>query len=293
MQEQLAVSVVLGALLVIAMAAVGMLWRAYRRSDDAHRRLVERIETLKGSPDHALAQHADQLQALGRVLAGVAHDLNSTLSVVVMNLDVMQQDPALTDRHSRRIENMIKATQKGTNLTRHLLSLSHRHKPQKDVVCLAECLPSLVELLQTALGKNVEIETMVAEDLWNTHLDVSAFETAAVHLALATAGATPMVDRLAIELKNLILDNVGQSRREGVDTGEHVLLVMASSGPSAAPESGKQASPTDDLFGPGPGLLAVERFAMHSGGHLRIERDGGCGMRAVLYLPRCCETTEV
>jgi signal transduction histidine kinase len=287
MQELSAASLVLIALLVVAGIAMAVLWRAYRRSEEAHRRAE--IRTQPG--DNELAPHFDQLQALGRVLAGIAHDLNSTLSVVVMNLDVMQQDRGLVERHGRRLDNMMKAMQKGTNLTRHLLGLSHRHRPQMDVICLDELLPSVLELLQAALGKQIELETRVAGDLWNTQVDVTGFETAAIHLALATVGAAPAASRLTIELRNLVLDESDRSRLQGVEPGEHVLLVMTSS--AMAPASAMDESPTVDSLDSEPGFRAAERFAGRCGGHLRVERNEGAGMRAALYLPRCRQETEV
>jgi K+-sensing histidine kinase KdpD len=288
-------NLVLGALLVIAIIAMALLWRFYRRSEDARRRLAERSDALALASERNhddLARRIDRLQALGRVLAGVTHDLNSALSVVVMNLDVMQQDPALGERHGRRIENMMKAMQKATNLTRHLLNLSHHQKPQTDVVCLADILPSHIELLQSALGKNIEIEMRAPQNLWPTHIDVPAFETATLHLALAMAGAAS-VERLVIELKNSTQGAVGRGCGKGIEGGEHVLLVMTSVGSGVVAGVSQDAMPANDFFGPIRGIETVERFAAHCGGRLALEQESGTAMRATLYLPRCRETTAV
>jgi hypothetical protein len=160
-----------------------------------------------------------------------------------------------------------------------------------DVICLDEFFPSLLELLQAALGKQVELETRIAEDLWNTQVDVTGFETAAIHLALATVGAAPGASRLTIELKNLVLDESDRGRLQAVEPGEHVLLVMASS--AMAPASALDEPFAANSLDSDPGFRAAARFAGRCGGHLHVERDGGAGMRAALYLPRCRQETEV
>lgn len=285
-------SVFLGAFLIIAVIAAALLGRAYHRSDQARRDLAARLQSLAASEDYERASDRDRLQALGAALAGIAHDLNSALSVVVMNLDLLQQDRA-AEGHTRRVEAMRKAMEKATRLTRHLLRLAHRQEPEMDVVCLAELMPSLVELLQAALGKSMAIETRVAPDLWPTQIDVAAFDTAALHLALATAGAMQEPERLTIELRNGDGGEADCGAADGHERGEHVLLVMACSGASARGEKAPREPAADDLFGRGPGFAAVERFAVRCRGHLSIAPIGESALRAALYLPRCRETTTV
>lgn len=286
-------SVFLGAFLIIAVIAAALLGRAYHRSDQARRDLAARLQSLAASEDHERTSGHDRLQALGAALAGIAHDLNSALSVVVMNLDLLQQDRAPAEGHTRRVEAMRKAMEKATRLTRHLLRLAHRQEPEMDVVCLAELMPSLVELLQAALGKSMAIETRVAPDLWPTQIDVAAFDTAALHLALATAGAMQEPERLTIELRNGDGGEADRGAADGHERGEHVLLVMACSGASARGDKAPREPAADDLFVRGPGFAAVERFAVRCGGHLSIAPIGESALRAALYLPRCRETTTV
>jgi len=275
-------SVVGGALLAIAAITAGLLWRAYRRSEMARQDLAARLKERMAEEDQGHLRRVDRLQALGEALAGMAHDLNSALAVVVMNLDLMRQDRTLAENHSRRIDTMGKAMQKATRLTQHLLRLAHRQEPQMDVVCLAELLPSLIELLQAALGKSIAIETRVAPDLWPTLIDVAAFDPAALHLALATSGATHDAEQLTIELRN------GDS-----DPGGAVELIMTSRGASARTDDGSRAPMANNLFGAGSGFAAAERFAQQCCGRLSIVPVGESGMRATLSLPRCRETTTV
>src|SRR5579863_7453162 len=98
-----------------------------------------------------------RLSALDAMLGGVAHDLNNALSVVLMNLDVMQQDAALMNKHGRRIDGMLDAMTGASALVRHLLNFSHSRRPEPEVISIAEVMASLAELLQVAIGREVDI----------------------------------------------------------------------------------------------------------------------------------------
>src|ERR1700691_4474012 len=129
--------------------------------------------------DEALPASAEaRLRALDAMLGGVAHDLNNALSVVLMNLDVMQQDPVLTGKHGRRIDGMLDAMTNASALVRHLLNFSHSRRPEPEIVSVAETLESLVELLQVAVGKEIEIAMEAADDVGPccVVVDLASFE---------------------------------------------------------------------------------------------------------------------
>jgi signal transduction histidine kinase len=270
--------------LVVAIAAAVVSWLAYRRSEHAKRRLQHLGNQQKRNPDDAFVLGADQLQALGKVVASIAHDVNSALSVVVMNLDVMQRDQALSDQHRRRIDNMIKAAQRGTSLLRYLLDLAHRNSEQPDVVQLSEIMPALIDLVQAALSKKVEVEPVIAPDLWNTRLSISEFEIAAIHLATKIGHAMPDMSRLTLELKNDVLDDAAARR-----TGEHVVVTLTGwdvREKGAAIGERKAIDTTQVILG----LDVVDRIVRQAGGHVQIEVNPEGGVRVALYLPRCIET---
>jgi signal transduction histidine kinase len=277
MQEGLLAIIILAALLLGL--AIGLWWSARRTAPPLRRASAPTSADDRRNP----AQDAAQALALQRMIGGLAHDLNSSLSVVVMNLDVMQQDERLGEKYGRRTDNMMKAMQKASQLTRFLLNFAHRHKPQTEVVSIAELLPSLVDLLRAALGKQVEVSALCAEDLWNTEIDVAAFETAVIHLAAALAGAADMTGRLTIEARN--------GRAASGEPSEHVILAMVTSGISAVNDTAPRSS--EALLEPGSGVDVVEAFAARCGGSLRIAAEAPPGLRASLYLPRCRETAEV
>ena len=138
----------------------------------------------------ALASNDARLRALDAMLGGIAHDLNNALSVVLMNLDVMQQDKALTAKHGRRIDGMLDAMTGASNLVRYLLSFSHARDPEPDILSLSETLPPLVELLEAAAGREIDV-VINASDAGPCCVtaDIATLEVTLVHVAMQLAAA--------------------------------------------------------------------------------------------------------
>jgi signal transduction histidine kinase len=223
-------------------------------------------ETLTAS---ATASAQARLGALDAMLGGVAHDLNNALSVVLMNLDVMQQDGAVMTKHGRRINGMLDAMTGASALVRHLLNFSHSRRPEPEVISLAEALPSLVELLQVAIGREVDI-IIEAGDVGPccVLVDQASFEVAVVHTALELAAAMPTGGMLTVVLHR------GQAPENQV-----VLSIAAE----------PRGASTDAAFHV-PDLKLVEHFAREANGRTVSGANGANSHHIVIHLPACAET---
>jgi len=211
-----------------------------------------------------------RLRALDAMLGGVAHDLNNALSVVLMNLDVMQQDGTVMAKHGRRIDGMLDAMTGASALVRHLLNFSHSRRPEPEVVSLAEVMPSLAELLQVAIGREIDI-IIEATDAGPccVLVDQASLEVAVVHTALQLAAAMPTGGVITFDLQ----------RGEAPD-GQIVLSIAAE----------PRGSSPDPAFHH-PDLKLVEHFARDASGRMVSAATGTNNHRVIIQLPACAETT--
>lgn len=225
-----------------------------------------------GRDDPLTDRATARLRALDAMLGGVAHDLNNALSVVLMNLDIMQQDAALNGKHARRIDGMLDATANASALVRHLLNFSHSRRPDPEVVSVVEVLPPLIELIEVAVGKEVEI-VVDSGDVGPCCIlvDAASFEVAIVYAALQLATAMPGGGVL----------NIGLDKGEAPD--DQVVLTLQ----AEALESEPRGNALDRLD-----LAIVEHFARDAQGRMSAAAEDQL-YRIVIQLPACPETTTV
>ena len=127
---------------------------------------------------------------------------NMTNNNTVSNLDVMQTDGAVMAKHGRRIDGMLDAMTGASALVRHLLNFSHSRRPEPEVISIAEVLPSLTDLLQVAIGREVDV-IIEADDVGPccVLVDQASFEVAVVHTALQLAASMPGGGAITFDLR--------------------------------------------------------------------------------------------
>ncbi len=108
--------------------------RSERRAAAAEAELYESERARQAS--ELAAVRAQKVEAMGQLVGGVAHDFNNTLTVIIGNLELLQE---VTDDESRRycVDEAITASNHPSHLTRQLLAYGRRSR--------LEPLPSVLD----------------------------------------------------------------------------------------------------------------------------------------------------
>ena len=240
----------------------------------------------------AALAHAQQLEALGQLTGGVAHDINNMLAVVSGNLEVaMSSIGAENQRVLRALQQALDAVDTGANLNRKLLSFARQRKLEPVVLVLNDRVREVTELLQRTLGQQITITTRFAADLWHTRVDPTEIDNALLNLALNARDAMNDGGTLSIETRNVTLDAAACAHDPDARPGEYVRLSIVDTGQGMTPEVKRRA--VEPFFttkgtgkGTGLGLSSVFGFAKQSGGFLGIDSKVGEGTTVHVFLPR-------
>jgi len=242
--------------------------------------------------EHALKQ-SQRLEAIGQLTGGVAHDFNNLLMVVGGNAERVKRSISLDDKLKRSLEAIEIAVQRGTSLTRQLLSFSRRATHEAKTIDLKERMPGIREMLQSGLRGDIAVQNNISESIWLTKVDVSEFELALLNLAVNARDAMPGGGRLTITGRNVRflppnpLALEGDFIEVGVeDTGAGIpanVLAHVFEPFFTTKEVGK---------GTGLGLSQVYGFAKQAGGAASVTSEVGKGTRVTIYLPRSHEAAE-
>ena len=151
------------------------------------------------------------------------------------------------------------------------------------------------ELLRHSLGTDVQLETVLAGGLWQSHIDPNQLENAILNLAVNARDAMPEGGRLTIETANCHLDERYAANNLGVPAGQYVMIAVTDTGTGMSPAVIAKAF--DPFFttkevgrGTGLGLSQVYGFVKQSGGHVKIYSELGQGTTVKVYLPRLSAT---
>jgi PAS domain S-box-containing protein len=239
--------------------------------------------------DETLRQ-SQKMEAIGQLTGGVAHDFNNLLTVILGNLG--HAAAGSIDERRRSTSAIQRAAEHGAALTRQLLAFARRQALNPSAIDLVDQLAGLHELLRRSLPPNIEISVDEPKDLWPVETDLNQLEVALINLALNAKDAMPNGGRLAIRLRNAVLEK--SASENDAPNGEFVALSITDTGTGIPPHvRGRIFEPffttKEAGKGTGLGLSMVYGFAKQSGGHVDVQSEPGRGTTFTLHLPRAKE----
>ena len=242
-------------------------------------------------------RQAQKMQAIGQLAGGIAHDFNNMLTVIRGQIEVMSQEMLASDPFRSRIEEVERASERATALTRQLLAFSRRQVLQTKVLDLNSVIANLNQMLMRLIGENIELKFHPATDLWPVKVDPGQMEQVLMNLAVNARDAMPQGGELFVETSNVPHSKLRLDRNHAVEIKDHVLITVRDTGHGM--DEGTRARIFEPFFttkqagqGTGLGLSLVYGVVKQSDGYVIAESEPEKGTIFKIYLPRTHATEE-
>jgi len=216
--------------------------------------------------------HAQKLDAIGRLSAGVAHDIKNFLTIVDVSSVALSQrvgdDPTVVEL----VTNIHLASARAAALTRQLLTLGGQQAPQLAELDLAEVIAAMTPLLRAAVPPSVVLETRFEPA--PAFVDRHQIEQLVVNLVLNARDAMPEGGTLAISTATAC---------------DEVSIEIRDTGMGMTPEV--QARIFEPFYstrehGTGVGLATVRDLVAQSRGRIDVTSAPGAGTTVQVVLPK-------
>jgi PAS domain S-box-containing protein len=236
-------------------------------------------------------RRAQKMDAIGQLSGGIAHDFNNLLSIVVGNLELLEEDLAGKPDALARLGNARNAAMRGSALTRRLLNFSLQAPIPGKALDLNEVLRGTEVLISRSLTARVTVEMRLDENIGLVEVSERDFEDAIINLALNASDAMPEGGKLTFATRNLVLRQPEYLNDTLIPAGAYVEITVTDTGCGMTPDiMGKIFEPyfttkTSDK-GSGLGLAMVYGFVQRSKGWILVESTPGIGSSFRLLLPK-------
>jgi PAS domain S-box-containing protein len=241
-------------------------------------------------------RHQHKMQAVGRLAAGVAHDFNELLFVILGYSDELLNSSGLSDSDLLSLQQIQKAADSAAIITRQLLQFSHKASAKKQDVNLNEVINGLEDFLQRSLrARFVKWRFNLDPNLGKVWADPGELTQVLMNLVTNARYAMPEGGRLVIETANV---DVPRANSAANVTDPCIVLIVKDTGSGMSPEAATQLfepffTTKDAGRGAGLGLSIVHSIVSGLDGTIRVSSDPRSGTTFTVCFPRAVGTTDL
>ncbi|MBW2579356.1 MAG: PAS domain S-box protein [Deltaproteobacteria bacterium] len=255
--------------------------RMRRELDDL--RENERMRLELEETQRQLVQ-AEKITSLGRLAAGVAHEINNPLAGVLIYADMLMKELKGNEQWRQDLQEIINQTLRCKQIVARLLEFSRQSLDERVLFDVNEIIGQCVELLQhQSLFHNVEIIQNLESDLPQILGNPGELEQVFTNLMLNATDAMEGTGKITI---------ISRSELEA----KKVVLTFTDTGPGISPEVREKIF--EPFFttkpvgvGTGLGLSIVYGVIQRHGGSIETESSPDGGATFLIRLP--LESSEV
>jgi PAS domain S-box-containing protein len=236
---------------------------------------VARDITRDINMQRSLLQH-EKLASIGRLSAGVAHEINNPLTTILTSAMLLQEDLNPEDTAYQELQIIANETLRCRKIVTSLLDFARQTKPQKKMCNINGIVTESVLLTQKqAAFKDIAVTSHLTPDIPELMLDKGQIQQALINLILNAVEAT--AEGGAISVKTAYLKDM-----------QRACIGVADNGP------GIEAENLDKIFEPffttkesgtGLGLSLTMGIIEQHGGTIEVKTEIGQGTQFVIKLP--------
>jgi two-component system NtrC family sensor kinase len=231
---------------------------------------------LKASYDLLLG--SEKMALMGQVVAGIAHELNNPLTIVIGNIQLMMTRE-LNEKNVQSLKRIQDGAERASKIVKNLLTFARQEKPERKQTDINAVLKKSLELRAYELKvSNIEVSTSFTEDLPETMADPHQLQQ--VFLNLIVNAEQAMIETHGKGLLRL------STRAEA----GKVLVFFSDDGPGIPNEHLRRIF--EPFFttkavgkGTGLGLSICQGIIVEHGGRIDVVSTVGRGTTFIIELP--------
>ncbi|QDG52430.1 PAS domain S-box protein [Persicimonas caeni] len=232
---------------------------------------------------------ADTDATLGKMVRGIAHDLNNLVQALELNLDVIgetAQDEA-TSKHLHKAHMLL---DRGSQFAQSLMEFGRSGEEEAEEVDVNEQLCHMQDFIDYILPPDIEVNYELDEDVPVIRAVPIQFDQIIMNLLVNARDAIQKQQASGTITIMTSRQSVGPEEIEDLEADEYAYIEVRDTGAGIDPETREQLFEpffsTKQQKGHGLGLSTVYGIVSNGRGYVSVESTPGKGATFGVYLPR-------
>lgn len=261
------------------------LLQATVRDITAHKKLEEQLF------------NSQRMEGIGKFSGYIAHDFNNIISVISGYAGMILEDLSPDSPLRNDVEEIRKAGERATGLTRQLLAFSRSQKLTKQVKNLNPIIADIEKMLHRLIGEDIKLTFSFDAGLHQVNVDPGQIEQVIMNLVINARDAMPEGGKITLRTKNTTIDEWAVKLAPESKTGSFVCLSIQDTGigidKDILPHIFEPFFTTKaDGKGTGLGLSVCYGIVKQHDGWINVYSEKGKGTILNIYLPAVACTVE-
>ncbi|MDT8392050.1 MAG: response regulator [Lentisphaeria bacterium] len=239
-------------------------------------------------------QHAQKMEAIGKLAGGVAHDFNNLLTSIIGNAELLRMSLQDDEEGMECAEHIIKSSSRAADLTGQLLAFSRKGQQVKlKPVNVHDLIDEVISLLGHSIDRRIKVvKKKEAYRHWALG-DITQLQNALLNLGINARDAMPEGGTLTFSTRDVVLKEDDSRIVNGqLKPGKYIEIEVADTG------SGIDQRLRERIFEPffttkaegkgtGLGLAVVYGIIRTHRGNIGLKSHLGRGTTFTVSLPLC------
>jgi two-component system, NtrC family, sensor kinase len=221
---------------------------------------------------------SEKMASLGKLSAGVAHQLNNPLSGITLYSQLIMEDYELTEEAREDFKRVIANVQRCNDIVKQLLQFSRQTNRRIELIDINDSILKTIELLEKqVLFQNIKIVTKLASDLYKINVDNQQMTHVFINIIINAADAMEGRGKLTIKSQNH-------------ETDENIIIQISDTGSGIKPDIINNIfdpffTTKEEGKGTGLGLSMAYGIVENHGGKIKVTSKARKGATFTIELP--------
>jgi PAS domain S-box-containing protein len=237
---------------------------------------------------------SQKLDSLGALAAGLAHDFNNVLSMILASSQLAKVKVTKgteINQVLKYLDNIENATKRASALTEKFMNYSERGQITKAVCNLSEMIEESISFVQSSIHSSIKYEASSIDGM--LYADVNQIHQVINNLLINASQASTNNEEIIIKVKKC---EIKQSEDSLLRTGSYFAVSIKDKG------IGIDDRQKDNIFKPyfttkdkghGLGLSSCQTIVKNHNGAIQVESKLGFGSIFTIYLPLSASHEDV